>query len=64
MRTSPRMVACLFLAIALCTRAQAADDRSASDLLPESVVLYAEVPRPKELLSQIIDHPIYQQLAD
>jgi len=57
------LIAILFLLI-LCPRLRADDDRHAADLLPATVGIYVEVPQPKELLGQIIDHPIYQKLSE
>ncbi|MFG0335897.1 MAG: hypothetical protein ACF8TS_21270 [Maioricimonas sp. JB049] len=35
-----------------------ADERPAAELLPDSTVLYAEMPRPAKLLGTILDHPL------
>lgn len=39
-----------------------AADRSPTDLLPQSCVLYAEIPEPNALIDTIFDHPIRQQV--
>lgn len=40
----------------------AADDSAAAALLPESTVVYAEVPSPKRLIAAVFDHPIRQKI--
>jgi hypothetical protein len=64
MRPSIRLIVGTLFLLLLSPRLQADDDRHAADLLPATVAIYAEVPQPKELLSQVIDHPIYQKLAE
>jgi hypothetical protein len=39
-----------------------AAEKSAAQLLPASVVAYLEVPRPAELASRVIDHPLAKQI--
>ena len=39
-----------------------ADARSAAELMPPSVLFYAEVQRPRELLNFILDHPLRAQV--
>ncbi|QDU37532.1 hypothetical protein Mal4_18460 [Maioricimonas rarisocia] len=39
-----------------------ADDRPATELLPDSTVLYAEMPRPAKLLGTILDHPLRSKI--
>ena len=41
-----------------------ADERTAADLLPESTVLYAEIPNPAELISTIFDHPLRETIEN
>ena len=39
-----------------------ADEKSAADLFPASVVAYAELSQPRELLGTILDHPLREQV--
>ena len=36
----------------------AAPDRTAIDILPQTTILYAEIPNPAGVLSTILDHPL------
>jgi hypothetical protein len=39
-----------------------AAERSGSDLLPRSCVVYAEISRPAELIDTVLDHPLVRQI--
>lgn len=40
----------------------AAADRTAIDILPQTTILYAEIPNPAGVLSTILDHPLRQKI--
>ena len=52
---------CLYTFSGLCRGADS-DVRSAAELLPASVAIYAEVPRPNVLLADLWDHPLHTRL--
>lgn len=50
------------ISIVLPSVANAGEDRSASQLLPSSCVLYAQITDPAELVETIVEHPIRYQI--
>ncbi|MEE2706858.1 MAG: hypothetical protein VX988_07390, partial [Planctomycetota bacterium] len=51
-----------FLSVAPATSKGRADEIVAADLLPNSTILYAEIPRPKQLITTIFDHQITKDI--
>jgi len=51
-----------FLSVAPATSKGRADEIAAADLLPDSTILYAEIPRPKQLITTIFDHQITKDI--
>ncbi|HZL91586.1 MAG TPA: hypothetical protein VFB96_24665 [Pirellulaceae bacterium] len=57
---SPLLAAGLLLA--LVSASQAADERTAADLLPGTVVAYGEVRETKRIIDTVLDHPLAAEL--
>ncbi len=53
-----------FVVVLVLGAAAAAEERSAAELLPESTVLYAEIPHPPQLISTIFDHPLRARIEE
>src|SRR5262245_22782635 len=58
-RFAPALV--VLASLAVCPLLSAAD-KSAAELLPGSVVGYAEIPQPGKLLDLVLDHPLAKQV--
>ena len=63
-RTFYRAVIVAALLLAHLTSVGSANDKTAADLMPGTTFLYAELPRPKPLITLSLDHPISKQLQE
>ena len=55
------LIACLVVAASVSFPATAAE-KTAAELLPSTVAIYAELPQAKQLLATVLDHPLRQKL--
>ena len=55
------MTALLLVASLVATPQTVAAEKSAAQLLPESTLLYANIPRPAQLLDTVWNHPLRSQ---
>ena len=56
-RKLPSLALLLLSAVALLTQVAVAADKSPREILPNSTIVYAEMPQPQKLLDTVLDHP-------
>jgi hypothetical protein len=58
------LFACMAVALSVApvTSQTQADEITAADLLPESTILYVEMPQPKQLIATVLDHQITKDI--
>lgn len=56
-RKLPSLALLLLSAAALLTQVAVAADKSPREILPNSTIVYAEMPQPQKLLDAVLDHP-------
>ena len=56
-RKLPSLALLLLSAAALLTQVAVAADKSPREILPNSTIVYAEMPQPQKLLDTVLDHP-------